>query len=102
MIYLISHKNDTTSLLKIGYTNSIEKRIINYKSHNPTIEVIYIGEGNKENEKFLHIYFSRYRYGETKEWYYYNPIIIEYFSNRTKDTILDEVLHNPIIINERY
>jgi len=97
MIYLISSITSDTALLKIGYTKDINKRILAYKTHNPTINLLYVGEGNKENEKFLHLYFDRYRYNDSKEWFYYTPLIIEYFKYRTDITILDEVLINPIL-----
>lgn len=97
MIYLISNITPDIALLKIGYTNNINKRMSTYKTHNPTFNLLYVGEGNKENEKFLHLYFERYRHESSKEWFYYTPIITEYFKYRTNGTILDEVLINPIL-----
>ena len=97
MIYLIRNMTADFAILKIGYTKDINKRMSTYKTHNPTIELLYVGNGSKENEQFLHLYFERYRYDGSREWFYYTPIIIEYFKYRTNVTILDEVLINPIL-----
>lgn len=96
MIYLLSNCGDPL-LLKIGYTSNISQRKRNYKSHNPSSMFLYTGEGTKENECFLHLFFERYRVPDMNEWYSYNNYIIDYFRGRDEKSILEETMNNPIL-----
>lgn len=86
MIYVLKSlgydENDKSiELIKIGYTNNWDKRLVDYKLHNPTIRVLYLCEnGNEDDERSLHSYFSEYRFNSYgREWFYYNESIIEFF-----------------------
>ena len=79
MIYLIKTNYGVMSLLKIGYTNNIENRLKDYRTHNPLVELISSREGSPELENFLHKYFSEYSYSNQPEWFYYNDYIIDNF-----------------------
>ncbi len=90
MIYVLKssgydENENLVNLIKIGYTDNWERRLSQYKLHNPTIKVLYkIEDGNEDDEKFLHSYFSEYRYkGYGNEWFYYNDSIISFFDNKT-------------------
>lgn len=97
MIYLIlsaGFKDDDSleKLLKIGYTedNNLDRRIYQYKSHNPTIKLLYtIPEGTMEMEDLLHSQFSKLRYEKYgKEWYYYDEEILQFFEiNKSIDNL---------------
>ena len=96
MIYLLSNCGNPL-LLKIGYTDNISQRRRSYKSHNPNSIFLYIGEGSMENERFLHLFFERYRIGNMNEWYSYNNYIIDYSNNRDINGIDFETMDNSII-----
>ena len=80
MIYLIqiTYYNETENipikLLKIGYTKDENKdiRYSQYKMHNPLYQVIYeIPGATEEQEKALHLKFSKYLY-IGREWFRYS------------------------------
>ena len=96
MIYLLGNCGDPL-LLKIGYTDNISQRKRSYRSHNPNSEFLYIGNGDRGNERFLHLFFERYRISTMNEWYSYNNYIIDYFKNRDIHGISFETTDNPII-----
>ena len=54
MLYLIKLKGETNTLLKIGYTKDMDKRLKTYKTHNPLVELIDMKEGNTYDEFYLH------------------------------------------------
>lgn len=94
MIYLIRVKYEKITLLKIGYTGDSKKdtRYVSYKLHNPLMEILYeIPEGTEEDEKYLHTYFSEFKYSDYgNEWFISNDSILEYFStHKTKDSLQD-------------
>lgn len=86
MIYVLKssgydEKGNHIDLIKIGYTNNWDKRFLQYKLHNPTIKILYeIEDGDEEDEKELHYYFSDYKLKEYgREWFNYDEEIIEFF-----------------------
>jgi hypothetical protein len=94
MIYVLKSlgydENDKSiELIKIGYTNNWDKRLVDYKLHNPTIRVLYLCEnGNEDDERSLHSYFSEYRFNSYgREWFYYNESIIEFFEENPIEKI---------------
>ena len=102
MIYVIlcpafkSSEDEFEKLLKIGYTNDDKKdrRYYQYISHNPTIKVLYeIPDCNVDIENLLHSYFSKHRYPNFgNEWFYWNEEIIDFFENhKTRDSILGSI-----------
>ena len=54
MLYLIKLKGETNTLLKIGYTKDMDKRLKTYKTHNPLVELIDMKEGKTYDEFYLH------------------------------------------------
>jgi len=80
MLYLIESPSLVGKVLKIGYTNNIEKRFNIYKSCNPDVVLLATREGDEKFEHKLHKYFSDFRYNLGREWYYYNEKIIEEFN----------------------
>ena len=69
MLYLIKLKGETNTLLKIGYTKNIDKRLKTYKTHNPLIELVDVKEGNTIDESFLHNKLKDYLFDNSKEWF---------------------------------
>ena len=86
MIYVIRTKYSSCTLLKIGYTgdDNFDTRMSQYKMHNPLYEVIYkIPEGDEEDEKSLHWLFRKYLYQGSKEWFYEDQTIYDFFKTHT-------------------
>lgn len=86
MIYVLKssgydENENLVNLIKIGYTDNWDKRLTQYKIHNPTIKTLYLyDDGNEDDEKFLHSYFSEYKLSDYgREWFYYNNKIVDFF-----------------------
>ena len=92
MLYLIKSygpKGKLEPIYKVGYTNSLEKRLNQYFSHNPFIELISVREGDEELEKLIHIslYSLGYKFtkgGKLDEWFIGNLNKIQYIFHSTK------------------
>ena len=91
MIYLIEtdyydkEKGISVSLLKIGYTSDLSKRMSQYKTHNPLVKLLDIRDGDEELEEELQTYFWDYLYPGQTEWFYYNDEIIQGFKTDIDD-----------------
>ena len=96
MLYLVKLKGESQTLLKIGYTKDIDKRLKTYKTHNPLIELIDIKEGKSIDESNLHNLLKQYSFEDSKEWFVenseiyriwkeYKPIISEELQNNLLD-----------------
>ena len=72
MLYLIKLRGETNTLLKIGYTKNIDKRLKTYKTHNPLIELVDIKEGSIFDESCLHNQLKEYLFDDSKEWFIEN------------------------------
>lgn len=85
MIYLIEVtyydkvNEKIIDLLKIGYTNDLKKRFSQYISCNPEVQLLDNRPGGENLEKYLHKYFSKYKYPKLDEWFYYNDEIVDDF-----------------------
>ena len=85
MIYLIkSYGYRGKSVLKIGFTDDIQKRIYQYFSSNPMMEVLSTREGDEIFEKLLHRYlcyfgFQYKRFGRLDEWFIDSPEVKRIF-----------------------
>lgn len=75
-LYLLKSNN----YLKVGICKNLANRLLDYRTHNPSYEVISVREGTDSDEYFLHKIFSKYVTRET-EWMEYNTAIIEIFKN---------------------
>ena len=94
MIYVIQVRYEDITLLKIGYTGDLNKevRYSSYRPHNPMIEIIYeIPEGDEEDEKYLHRYFSEFKFKDYgNEWFIKDSVILDYFeTHKTKESLQD-------------
>ena len=86
MIYLIrSHGKGESSLLKIGYTDSLEARNYSYIEHNPLIEILGTREGDEELELTLQLRFSYHKADILKEWFNDEKEIINHFQDTIDD-----------------
>ena len=67
-LYIIRTFGMQGSLIKIGYSSNITKRLLQYYHHNPLVELVgtYYKEDAKEFEKHLHSVLKAYR---LREWY---------------------------------
>ena len=96
MIYLIKvvyydeENNKPLPVLKIGYSDDIEKRFLSHLSSNPRAELIDVIDGSLEDESKIHYYFNDYRLPNSQEWFYYDPKIIKKFGSILKGDILNE------------
>ena len=85
MIYLIkSYGYRGKSVLKIGFTDDIQKRSYQYFSSNPMMEVLSTREGDEIFEKLLHRYlyylgFQYKRFGRLDEWFIDSPEVKRIF-----------------------
>ena len=109
MIYLIQItyyneiENIPIKLLKIGYTKDENKdiRYSQYKMHNPLYQVIYeIPGATEEQEKALHLKFSKYLY-IGREWFRYSDEIVDYFkTHKNVDSLGDLVIEESLNLTE--
>ena len=92
MLYLLKSygsKGKLEPIYKVGYTNSLEKRLNQYFSHNPFIELISVREGDEELEKLIHVclYSLEYKFtkgGKLDEWFIGDLNKIQYIFHSTK------------------
>ena len=92
MLYLIKSygpKGRLEPIYKVGYTNSFEKRLNQYFSHNPFIELISVREGDEELETLIHVclYSLGYRFqkdGRLNEWFCGDLSKIQYIFHSSK------------------
>ncbi len=69
-----------------------------YLTENPTIQVLYqIKDGDTENERDLHYHFKHLRTKYGREWFKYDPEILNFFeTHKTKESLL-EIRDIPIL-----
>lgn len=85
MLYLIkSYLQGNHSILKVGYTDNISKRMSQYFSANPGVEPISFREGDELLEDMIQLYLTylRYQYkpgGRLNEWFYNVPEVRNIF-----------------------
>lgn len=97
MLYLIKLKGETHTLLKIGYTKNLDKRLKTYKTHNPLIELVDVKEGSTIDESYLHDKLKKYLFDNSKEWFIENKEIYDVWNEynhkkltkEEEDTILN-------------
>lgn len=77
MIYLIKAYGENKILLKIGYTDNLEKRKHSYITHTPDFTLLQVREGDKTLEQDIQDYFKEFKYNN--EWFYFNDKIINEF-----------------------
>ena len=103
-IYLVMVEYKDKTLLKIGYTKTLNNRMDTYELHNPDIQLLKIREGTRGLETSMHKKFEKYAYPKRKEWFYYNEEIIKEFDTLEenspiieKDNLIDiDLLKNKI------
>lgn len=66
-------------LLKIGYTKDIDSRFDSYELHNAGCRLLSTREGGKDLESYFHSYYSKYKYPNRGEWFYYSQEIVDNF-----------------------
>lgn len=98
MIYLIlsagfkdNNPEQFEKRLKIGYTNNLEDRLGSYLTTNPDVILLQTLEGGMSTESYLHKKFEKYRYKDSREWFYYNQEIVNFFNNN-KNFINEDIL----------
>lgn len=88
-IYLVMVEYKDKTLLKIGYTKTLDNRMDTYELHNPDIQVLKIREGSRELESYMHKKFEKYAYPKRKEWFFYNKEIVNSFDTLVEKNFLD-------------
>lgn len=80
-VYLIKCKYSGVDMLKIGFSNNVEKRLKQHKTSNILLEPIGFIETDdyKTLEKDIHYKCRKYRYN--LEFFYYKEVIIDLFKN---------------------
>lgn len=96
MLYLIESFSSVGKVLKIGYTNNIEKRFSIYKSCNPDAVLLATREGDEKFEHKLHKYFSDFKYNQGREWFYYNEKIVDEFSTIQEEHLVSKEELDPM------
>lgn len=96
MLYLIESFSSVGKVLKIGYTNNIEKRFNIYKSCNPDVVLLATREGDEKFERKLHKYFSDFKYNQGREWFYYNEKIVDEFSTIQEEHLVSKEELDPM------
>lgn len=88
MLYLIRSWGRGKSILKIGYTSNLPKRMENYYHSNPLFEKISAREGSLTDEKRLQMYleFLGYKYSRLDEWFVDCPEVLTLF-HESRDKI---------------
>lgn len=81
MLYLIRSWGRGKSILKVGYTSNLPKRMENYYHSNPLFEKISAREGSLTDEKRLQMYleFLGYKYSKLDEWFVDCPEVLSLF-----------------------
>lgn len=90
MLYLIKLKGETNTLLKIGYTKNIDKRLKAYKTHNPLIELVDVKEGSIFDESCLHNQLKEYLFDDSKEWFIENDKIYNIWKSYNRKVLPEE------------
>ena len=82
MLYLIESSkyifNRRSRCLKIGFTDNLEQRMTDYSHMNPGIKLLKTREGDRDLEKHLHTYFSRYKLPGEREFIFDRRIIKDF------------------------
>ena len=101
MIYLIrSHGKGDSSLLKIGYTDSLQARNYSYIEHNPLLEILDTREGNEELECTLQLRFLYYKADILKEWFLDDSDILKHFQDSIDDIDMWLWMHRDDVFQE--
>lgn len=90
MIYLIKAYSDFGPLLKIGYSRDLSRRMNEYLTSTPRFKLLDVRFGTEEFEGKFHKYFSRYRFPQGNEWFYYNELIIKEFKTIRDSDLLSK------------
>ena len=88
-IYLVMVEYKDKTLLKIGYTKTLNERMDTYELHNPDFQLLKIREGSRRLEGYMHKKFEKYAYPKRDEWFYFNEEIIEGFNTLEEKIFLD-------------
>jgi hypothetical protein len=96
MLYLVESFSSVGKVLKIGYTNNIEKRFSIYKTCNPDVVLLATREGDEKFERKLHKYFSDFKYDHGREWFYYNEKIVDEFSTIQEEHLVSKEELDPM------
>lgn len=85
MLYLIRSWGRGKSILKVGYTSNLPKRMENYYHSNPLFEKISSREGSLIDEKRLQMYLELlgYKYSRLDEWFIDCPEVLSLFHEST-------------------
>lgn len=95
MIYFLTIALDLKkNLIKIGYSNRVEKKLLNYMRNKQfsslvPLKCVCILEGNRSKEKKLHKLLKKYlHHGLEIFWYKYDIIDLYIQTNMTKENII--------------
>ena len=81
MLYLLQTYGEDFSLLKIGFSDNLDKRLKSYYECNPLVKILSTREGDRRLESFMHRYFREFKYPERNEWFYYSDEIVTNFNS---------------------
>lgn len=88
-IYLVMVEYKDKTLLKIGYTKTLNGRMDTYELHNPDIQLLKIREGSRSLENYMHKRFKKYAYPKREEWFYFDEEIMNGFDTLEETNFLD-------------
>ena len=102
-IYLVMVEYKDKTLLKVGYTKTLNNRMDAYELHNPDIQLLKIREGTRDLENYMHKKFEKYSYPIRKEWFYYNEEIIKEFDTLDENVpIIDNIIDIDLLKDKIY
>ena len=88
-VYLVMVEYKDKTLLKIGYTKTLNGRMDTYELHNPDIQLLKIREGSRSLENYMHKRFKKYAYPKREEWFYFDEEIMNGFDTLEETNFLD-------------
>ena len=89
MLYLIrSFGRDGKKAMKVGYTDDLSSRFLNYKIHNPYFEILATREGDERDEMKVQLFLQSFGFKADflNEWFEDRPEITTLF-HETKNKI---------------
>lgn len=82
MLYLFGSGawKNSRRIVKIGFTDNLEKRKTNYYHYNPLGEILSTREGTKKDELRLHLRLFDHRVEFLEEWFYDEQEVFDVFN----------------------
>lgn len=89
MIYLFGSGawENSRRVVKVGFSDNMEKRRVNYTHYNPLGKFLGEREGDRKDELRLHLRLQDFQVEFLEEWFYDEPEVFKVFNEDSYDTI---------------